>query len=110
MRAASCARQATEGLDSLHVVGGHSIFEIRQRDVTKADAVRHFMQLPVFVGRTAVFAGDDLTDEDGFRAAAALGGFGVKIGAGKTAAEFRLPGTLAVHEWLEGGTGVAIKR
>ena len=57
-----------------------------------------------------MFAGDDLTDEDGFRAAAALGGFGVKIGPGKTAADFRLPGTLAVHEWLKGGTGTPNKR
>jgi len=110
MRAARCAGQATEGLDSLHVVSGHSIFEIRQRDITKADAVRRFMQLTPFVGRTPVFAGDDLTDEDGFRAATALGGFGVKIGPGKTVAEFRLPGTQAVHEWLEGGTEPPNKR
>jgi trehalose 6-phosphate phosphatase len=100
-RAASCARKAAEGLDSLHVMGGHSIFEIRQHDVTKADAVRRFMQRPPFAGRMPIFAGDDLTDEDGFRAAAALGGFGVKIGPGKTRAEFRLPGTQAVHTWLE---------
>ena len=50
VRAANCARLATESLDSLHVMGGHSIFQIRQRDITKADAVRHFMQLPAFAG------------------------------------------------------------
>src|SRR3954470_1061744 len=57
-RAARIAGQAITGLETLHVVGGHSIFEIRQRDITKADAVRRFMRLPPFTGRTPAFAGD----------------------------------------------------
>ena len=68
--------------------------------MTKADAVRRFMLIRPFLGRVPVFAGDDLTDEDGMRAATEAGGFGVKIGGGKTAAEFRLPDTQAVHGWL----------
>ena len=51
------------------------------------------MYVAPFRGRVPVFVGDDLTDEDGFRAAAAEGGFGVKIGPGETAASFRLPDT-----------------
>jgi trehalose 6-phosphate phosphatase len=99
-RAEALAREAVVGLDTLSVIGGHSIFEIRQRDITKADAVDRFMAIPPFGGRTPVFVGDDLTDEDGMRAAANRGGFGVRIGPGKSAAAYRLADTHAVHRWI----------
>jgi trehalose 6-phosphate phosphatase len=100
VRAGRLAEHATDGLDTLSVVNGHSIFEIRQRDITKANAVRRFMRRPPFESRIPVFVGDDLTDEDGMRAAASLGGFGVKIGNGETAAAFRLADTAAVQRWI----------
>ena len=99
-RAERLAESATDGLDTLSVTRGHSIFEIRQRDITKANAVRRFMRRPPFQGRIPVFAGDDVTDEDGMREAAAEGGFGVKIGEGNTVATFRLPDTQAVQRWI----------
>jgi trehalose 6-phosphate phosphatase len=99
-RAGRIAEEVVEGLDTLQAVKGHAIFEIRQRDITKANAVRRFMRRPPFHGRTPVFVGDDVTDEDGMREAAAEGGFGVKIGPGRTFAAYRLPDTSAVHNWL----------
>ena len=58
----------------------------------KGEAVRAFMAEPPFAGFTPVYLGDDLTDEDGFRARAqALGGFGVIVGGRRpTAARFAL--------------------
>ena len=38
-----------------------------------------FMGEKPFVSRVPVFVGDDVTDEDGFRAAEALGGLGVDV-------------------------------
>lgn len=99
-RADALSRAAVEGLDSLHVMAGHAIFEILQRGVTKGRALRRFMRRPPFAGRIPVFVGDDVTDEDGLRAAAAEGGFGVKIGPDETNALYRLPDTEAVHNWL----------
>jgi trehalose 6-phosphate phosphatase len=96
------ARAAVEGLDGLHVMAGHAIFEILQRGITKGRALRRFMRRPPFAGRVPVFVGDDVTDEDGLRAASAEGGFGVKIGDDETAALYRLPDTKAVHDWLGG--------
>ena len=100
LRAKSLAKAAADDLDSLDVVPGHSIFEIRQRDITKANAVRRFMRRAPFAGRIPIFVGDDVTDEDGMHEAAAHGGFGVKIGAGRTRASFRLPDSHTVHGWL----------
>ncbi len=55
-----------------------------------------------FKGAVPVMLGDDLTDEDGFRAAAALGGFGVLVGPPRgTAARYSLPDVEAVLVWLD---------
>lgn len=54
-------------------------FEIRHRSLTKAIAVETFMPDPPFAGRVPVFVGDDVTDEDGFRAARAMGGLGLNV-------------------------------
>jgi trehalose 6-phosphate phosphatase len=99
-RAANLAVSAVAGLSDLHAVEGHAIFEIRQRGISKAMAIGLFGAAEPFAGRTPVFIGDDTTDEDGFRAASAAGGFGVKVGPGKTAAAYRLPDVAAVHGWL----------
>ena len=46
--------------------------------------------------------GDDVTDEDGFRAADALGGYGVLVGPERpAAARYRLDGVDDVLGWLE---------
>jgi trehalose 6-phosphate phosphatase len=99
-RAFEIAAQAVKGLDELTVVEGHAIAEVREKNVSKADAVPIVASWPEFAGREPVFIGDDKTDEDGFRAAAEAGGYGVKVGPGDTAARYRLADVGAVHEWL----------
>jgi trehalose 6-phosphate phosphatase len=61
------------------VLAGKMAFEIRPRTLTKARAVRRLMKVEPFCGRMPVFIGDDVTDEDGFRAAEALGGEGLDV-------------------------------
>jgi trehalose 6-phosphate phosphatase len=61
------------------VLAGKMAFEIRPRALNKARPVRCLMQLEPFLGRMPVFVGDDVTDEDGFRAAEALGGEGLDV-------------------------------
>ena len=52
-------------------------------------------------GRMPVFIGDDLTDEFGFAAAHAAGGWSVQVGAREpTQAQYRLADPTAVHAWL----------
>ena len=98
--AEALAADAVRGLDTLHILAGHAVFEILQRGITKGRALRRFMRRPPFAGRIPVFVGDDATDEDGMRGAAAEGGFGVKIGPEESVAAYRLPDTESVHNWL----------
>ncbi|MEO1104906.1 MAG: trehalose-phosphatase [Pseudomonadota bacterium] len=87
-------------LDSLNLIAGKMVVEAKGKGFDKGVAVNDFMQHPPFAGRTPVFVGDDVTDEDGIRAAEAAGGFGVKVGDGPTLATYRLPDVSAVHDWL----------
>jgi len=64
--------------------------------------VAAFMSEPPFAGFKPVFIGDDLTDEDGFRAAQQLGGYGVIVGPRRpTVARYALPSIAAARAWLQ---------
>ena len=81
---------------------GDMVVELRTPGADKGAALAAFMALEPFAGTTPVMVGDDLTDEDGFRAAAALGGHGVLVGPPRpTAATWRLPDQSDVLDWLE---------
>jgi trehalose 6-phosphate phosphatase len=85
---------------SLEIVVGNMVAEARLRGVDKGAALRMLAASAPFSRRAPVFVGDDATDEDGFRAAAALGGCGVKVGRGATAARYRIGRVAEVHAWL----------
>jgi trehalose 6-phosphate phosphatase len=81
---------------------GDMVEELRTPGPSKGDSVRTFMALPLFKGASPVFVGDDATDEDGFAAAAALGGMGVAVGNHRALnARYRLTGVEAALAWLE---------
>jgi trehalose 6-phosphate phosphatase len=82
------------------VLLGHQVVEARPRGADKGAALRALAGHPPFRGRRPAFVGDDVTDEDGFRAAADLGGYGVKVGVGPTAARYRMATVEDVHAWL----------
>ena len=79
---------------------GDHVLEVKPAGRDKGSAILDFMAEAPFRGRVPVVAGDDLTDEYGFAAAKAHGGWAVKVGPGPTCADFRLPGVAAVREWL----------
>ncbi|MFN6982112.1 MAG: trehalose-phosphatase [Brevundimonas sp.] len=81
---------------------GHMVLELKTPGADKGTAVTDFMQDAPFKGAVPVMLGDDLTDEHGFEAAAALGGYGVLVGPEReTAARYRLDDVDAVLTWLE---------
>ncbi|WP_368498974.1 trehalose-phosphatase [Herbiconiux sp. A18JL235] len=79
--------------NGLTVRRGKNVIEFAVRSTTKGDAVRRLREL---VGADAVlFAGDDVTDEDGFRALGP-GDLGLKSGEGETVARHRVAGPAEV--------------
>jgi trehalose 6-phosphate phosphatase len=79
---------------------GKMVWELRPAGITKGSAIRHFMGEPPFAGRLPVFVGDDVTDEDGFRAVNELGGWSVRVGNSNTSARMALADVAAVTGWL----------
>ena len=80
---------------------GKMMVELRTPGAHKGDSVGAFMAEAPFAGATPVFVGDDITDEDGFVAAEALGGYGVLVGEPRdTAARYRLGDVDAVLDWI----------
>ena len=82
-------KEAEAELDGFHVREGKDVLEFSIRSTTKGDAIEH---LRAYTKATAVFfAGDDVTDEDGF-AALEADDLGLKSGEGATLANFRVAG------------------
>lgn len=92
--------QALARSRALEVVPGNKVVEARVRGFDKGHAIRMLAAQAPFAGRMPVFVGDDRTDEDGFQAVDALGGYGIKVGPGATAAHYRCPTIESVHIWL----------
>ncbi len=95
MRACAVAAGASWRLQA-----GKGMVEIGPRGRDKGTAISEYMVEPPFIGRIPVFVGDDRTDEHGFAAVAAMGGWSVKVGRGPTLAPYRLRDVAAVRTWL----------
>ncbi len=60
---------------------GKCVVEIRPRHLTKGTGMRRLMEREPFAGRSPIFAGDDVTDEDAFELVNELGGISVRVGS-----------------------------
>jgi len=77
---AALLRELLSGSDEGFVlVPAAMAWEVRPRGVDKGGAVRMLCDRPPFAGRIPLFIGDDVTDEDGIRAARELGGAGLRV-------------------------------
>ena len=88
------------------VQGGKCVWELKPAGYSKRQAIEIFMQAPPFSGRTAVFIGDDATDEGGFAAVNLLGGLSIKVapnagGGTPTAAQRQIATVKGVIQWLQ---------
>lgn len=112
--AESEARAFLDGLlteidDEFRLIDGKKVLEVGPTGHSKGDAIGRFLDAAPFAGRRPVFAGDDVTDEDGFRAVIAAGGVAILIGdRAESLAEYRLPDVAAVHRWIAEAFGARI--
>jgi trehalose 6-phosphate phosphatase len=86
--------------ESLEVLHGKLVIEIKSGKVNKGEAVRELMRSPPFAQRMPFFVGDDTTDESVFRILPGLGGVGYSVERLMSGASgsFLSPG--AVRSWL----------
>lgn len=87
-------------LSRFRVVLGKRMVEAVPAGSDKGTAIREFMREAPFAGRRPVFAGDDITDEDGFDVVVELAGLGVKVGEGRTRAPYRAASVADLIVWL----------
>ncbi|NDW59938.1 trehalose-phosphatase [Yangia sp. PrR004] len=91
------------GMRSMH---GKMVSEVAPCGIDKGTAIFEVMKYAPFMGRLPIMIGDDTTDEDGFRAAQDLHGFGLCIGSSLSCADYRAPDRESALEWLERSLGV----
>jgi trehalose 6-phosphate phosphatase len=87
--------------DGYRLIDGKMVFEITRCMHNKGNAVKNILDLGPFRGRSPVYVGDDVTDEDAFQVANDLAGISVRVGQnGSTAARYAIGDVRAVHKWL----------
>lgn len=101
----AAAREAAGLAPALVAQAGKMVVEVKPASAHKGTALRMLMGARPFAGRRPVMLGDDTTDEDAIAEAQALGGIGVKVGPGASAARLRTPSPASVRAWLAGEAG-----
>ncbi|HVC10661.1 MAG TPA: trehalose-phosphatase [Burkholderiales bacterium] len=97
---AEAAAAAAELGHEFELLAGKMVFELKPGGRDKGKVIEEYMQEAPFRGRAPVFVGDDLTDEYGFGVVNRMGGHAIKVGAGRSAARWRLADAQAVRAWL----------
>ena len=88
------------GDQSIELLNGKAVLELKFAGFNKGTAVRQLMTYPPFAGRRPVFIGDDHTDEDAFKAMPEFNGLSMSVGR-KLPGIYRLFGSPAdVRNWL----------
>lgn len=94
-------RQAVECSVGLELMQGKCVIDVKPAGVSKGTAIAAFMAEAPFAGRMPVFAGDDMTDEDGFAQVQRLGGQAIKVGPGPSCAQYRCASVAGLARWLQ---------
>ncbi|WP_162914440.1 trehalose-phosphatase [Taklimakanibacter lacteus] len=89
-----------KGAGGFEILPAKMAFELKPASMSKGKAITALMAEEPYRHRIPVFAGDDVTDEDGFAAVAAMGGMALRVDASFGGA------TARVRAWLAGEIGM----
>lgn len=92
------AYRQLQAVSGLRLLAGKAVLEASVLKTTKGQALQWLRT--VTGAQSLIFVGDDVTDEDGFNALGE-GDLGIKVGAGQTAAHFRIDAPADLPELLE---------
>jgi trehalose 6-phosphate phosphatase len=88
---------------------GEHVLELTPRGHGKADAIAAFLAEAPFAGRLPFFAGDDLTDLDGFAAVEHAGGVSISVG-GRIRGRLQLSSPATFRRFLADFVGAELRR
>jgi len=86
--------------NTVEVLPGKAVFEVKPTRVSKAMAVRELMKCRPFAGRHPIFIGDDVTDEPVFGVISEFGGMGFSVGRVVPGADGHFDRPEDVRSWL----------
>jgi len=89
-----------ERCESLEVLPGKLVIEIKPGGYDKGTGLREMMSVPPFTGRKPIFIGDDVTDAAAFAVLPDFGGTGFSVSGIVPGAEFNFDGPQDVRRWL----------
>ena len=101
VKKAVAAVQAEWSEQSIEVLPGKAVLEIKSSGFNKGEAIRTLMQHEPFVGRRPIFIGDDKTDESAFAVLAAFGGAGYSVGREVAGTSYCFAAPTDVRDWLQ---------
>jgi trehalose 6-phosphate phosphatase len=105
-----CAQALAAAVDAspgLLLMQGKMIVEVKAAGTSKGTAIRDFLSEAPFAGQRALFIGDDTTDEAGFEYIQGIGGVGVKVGPGPSAAHYRIASAQLLRAALARAAGIS---
>jgi trehalose 6-phosphate phosphatase len=89
-----------ERCDSLEVLPGKLVIEIKPGGYDKGTGLREMMSVPPFTGRKPIFVGDDVTDNAAFAVLPDFDGAGFSVGGVVPGTSFNFDGPQDVRRWL----------
>jgi trehalose 6-phosphate phosphatase len=87
--------------NSIEILPGKAVVEIKKSGFNKGTAIRELMSHPPFAGRRPVFVGDDTTDETAFQVMPEFDGIGISVGRMVPGVSRRFETPSDVRRWLE---------
>jgi trehalose-phosphatase len=89
--------------DKLQVIEGKKVLEVRPPvEWNKGKAIERLLEIYGKLGSLPIFAGDDVTDEDGFRVLRKVGGISIFVGedTASSTADYYLDSPEQMYYWL----------